>query len=115
MPGRPAFGVYFVVPPWAAFAAASMMCAGVLKLGSPTTRMMTSSIWRARSITSRIPERGSAWARAERGFILPTPIAFTKKMTGETAVDHRYSIAGSGGERRHRSSTLTHDDGSYRE
>jgi hypothetical protein len=65
--------VYFVVPPWAAAAAALMMCAGVMKLGSPTTRTMTSSIWRAMSNTSRIPERGSAWARAERGFILLPP------------------------------------------
>src|SRR5918995_2203034 len=116
IPGRPAFGVYFVVPAWAAAAAASMMWAGVLKLGSPTTRTMTSSIWRARSSTSRIPERGSAWARAERGFILPTPSATARATTrSRTWVNRRYSSASSGRERCGHPSTLAHEDGSCRE
>ena len=40
--GVPSTGVYFVAPPSSAFFAASLMCAGVSKSGSPAPKLTTS-------------------------------------------------------------------------
>ena len=61
----PALGVYFVWPSRAARAAASTMCGGVGKPGSPTSRWIASGRRQASSMTSRIAWWGRPVARAE--------------------------------------------------
>src|SRR6266542_2195025 len=63
--GMPALDTYLVQPSRAARAAASTTCGGVGKLGSPTSRWMASSTGRASSITSRMPDWGTAWTARE--------------------------------------------------
>src|SRR5215218_7743129 len=65
----PAFGVYLVTPSRAARAAASTMCGGVGKPGSPTSRWIASGRRQASSMTSRIAWWGRPVARAEMSVV----------------------------------------------
>ena len=68
----PALGTYLVWPALAKRQVASMICAGVSKSGWPTSRWMTSPVFsaaQARSMTSRMPERGISAGMRANGFI----------------------------------------------